>query len=116
MVEDLINARKHSGLTQKQIAERFGVTEKTIHNWESGKPIPSSKLPMVMQFIKSQLYESPVKQRLIQFIKFKNMGQQKFETICGLSNGYVNNITRGIGAEKLADISRQFPELNTDWV
>ena len=57
-----------------------------------------------------------LKQRLIEFIKYKDLSQQKFETRCGLSNGYVNNITKGIGAEKLADISRQFPELNTDWL
>lgn len=59
---------------------------------------------------------SNLKQRLIEFIKYKDLSQQKFESRCGLSNGYVNNITRGIGAEKLADISRQFPELNTDWL
>lgn len=116
MEEELVNARKKSGLTQRQIAEKFGVTEKTIHNWESGKPIPASKIAMVSQFIKNTPTESAIKQRLIQFIKFKDLSQQKFETRCGLSNGYVNNITKGIGAEKLADISRQFPELNTDWL
>lgn len=116
MEEELASARKKSGLTQKQIAEKFGVTEKTIHNWESGKPIPISKQPMVSQFIKNPSQESVVKQRLIEFIHFKNLSQQKFEMMCGLSNGYVNNITRGFGAQKLSEISRCFPDLNTEWL
>ena len=30
-------ARVNAGLTQMQVAQRFGVVNKTISNWESGK-------------------------------------------------------------------------------
>lgn len=60
--------------------------------------------------------ESSVKQRLIDFIYSKKLSQQKFENICGLSNGYVNNIKISIGARKLHDILQAFPELNRNWL
>ena len=116
MENELANARKRSGLTQKQMAEKFGVTEKTIHNWETGKPIPASKMPSVEKFINNPLQDSPVRQRLIQFIKHKGLEQQKFEMMCGLSSDYVDNIARGLGAQKLSVISKCFPELNTEWL
>lgn len=39
-----------------------------------------------------------------------------FEQLCGLSNGYVNNIKGKIGAKKLDDILKKFPALNKDWL
>lgn len=60
--------------------------------------------------------EQTVKERLVLFIKYRGLSQKRFEQIVGLSNGYVNNVSKGLGASKLADISRQFPELNTEWL
>lgn len=40
--------------------------------------------------------EQTVKERLIQFIKYKGLSQRKFEIEVGLSNGYINNIRNGI--------------------
>lgn len=57
-----------------------------------------------------------VKERLILFIRYLNIGQGKFESRCGLANGYVNNIRRSITPEKLQQIALQFPELNTGWL
>lgn len=57
-----------------------------------------------------------VKERLISFIKYLQIGQGKFESQCGLSNGYVNNIRRSVTPEKLQQISLRFPELNTGWL
>lgn len=60
--------------------------------------------------------EQTVKERLIKFIKNRGLSQKQFEKQIGLSNGYVGNISKGLGASKLAEISRQFPELNTEWL
>lgn len=57
-----------------------------------------------------------VKERLICFLKANNMGQRKFEMLCGLSNGYVNNIRVSIQPKKLQSIALQFPDLNTSWL
>lgn len=60
--------------------------------------------------------EHSVKQRLMQFLKYKKLSQGKFERACNLSNGYINNFKNSIGAEKLQNIFSTFPELNKDWL
>ena len=57
-----------------------------------------------------------IKERLILSVKSKKIGQGKFETQCGLSNGYVNNIRKSIQPDKLQKISLCFPELNAGWL
>ena len=57
-----------------------------------------------------------VKQRLIEFIKREGLSQSRFEKAVGLSNGYVNNISKGIGADKLQRITEKFPYLNAEWL
>lgn len=57
-----------------------------------------------------------VKSRLLIFIKSLGIGQKKFETTCGLANGYVNNIRKSISPEKLQKIVRCYPELNAGWL
>ena len=57
-----------------------------------------------------------IKERLILFIKEKGLSQGRFEKAVGLSNGFVNNISKGIGAEKLQKILCVFPELNQSWL
>lgn len=60
--------------------------------------------------------EDTIKQRIIRYIKSKRISQRRFETEAGLSNGFVNNIVKTIGADKLRKISIAYPELNTDWL
>lgn len=60
--------------------------------------------------------ESAVKQRLVQFIKSMHITQRAFETRCGMSNGYVANIRKGIGEDYLLNIAQQFPQLNRAWL
>lgn len=57
-----------------------------------------------------------VKERLIDFIKSKGLTVQKFEGLCGLSNGYVSSIRKSIGTSKLEIVLAQFPDLNRDWL
>lgn len=57
-----------------------------------------------------------VKERLIAFIAYLNIGQGKFEKNCGLANAYVANIRKSITPEKLQQISQHYPELNTGWL
>lgn len=60
--------------------------------------------------------ENTVKQRLVQFVKFMHMTQKEFEDRCDMSNGYIANIRKSIGSDKLLNIVQQFPELNRDWL
>lgn len=57
-----------------------------------------------------------IKERTIEFIKYKKISVKEFETRCGLSNGYVSSMRKGFGAEKLGNVLSVFPELNRDWL
>lgn len=57
-----------------------------------------------------------VKERLLAYLKVKGLSQGKFERMCGLSNGYVNNLKRSVTAEKLVAIKSACTDLNTEWL
>ncbi len=54
--------------------------------------------------------------RLKLFIKFKGLGQTKFEELVGFSRGYISKVKTAIGADKLSNIVKVFPDLNLDWL
>ena len=60
--------------------------------------------------------EQTVKQRLIEFMRAKNLSQKKFERIAGLSNGYINSLRQAPTATKLQSILSAFPDLNQQWL
>ena len=57
-----------------------------------------------------------IKERTLEFIKYKNISVKEFETRCGLSNGYVTAMRKGYGADKLSNVLTAYPELNRDWL
>lgn len=60
--------------------------------------------------------DNSVKDRTIEFIKFKGITMKSFETRCGLSSGYVTSMRKGFGSDKLNNVLTAFPELNRDWL
>ena len=61
--------------------------------------------------------QNSVKNRLLDFLKYKGISQSKFEQQCGISNGYVNNIRKGIKNEMFdKKIAPNFPELSKAWL
>lgn len=57
-----------------------------------------------------------VKDRLKEFVKSMNLTIRDFEISINASNGYVNSISKGIGADKLEMILEKYPNLNTEWL
>lgn len=60
--------------------------------------------------------EVTVKQRLVQYLKYKHIGQNKFEAMAGIGNGYIANLTKNPGAGILTKIFSVSPDLNRDWL
>ena len=60
--------------------------------------------------------ETTVKQRLIQYLKLKKIGRNKFESKAGLSIGYISNIKSTPGTDKLVKILTAAPDLNKEWL
>lgn len=52
-LNDIKKFREAHGMTQKELAERCGVTLRTVQNWEMGKKVPESAIRL-MQLIESE--------------------------------------------------------------
>lgn len=57
-----------------------------------------------------------MKERLIAFLAYLGIGQNKFEKNVGLSIGYVNKVGDSIREVILAKITAVYPELNVNWL
>ena len=60
--------------------------------------------------------ETTTKERLIQFIKYKEISKRRFCQTIGVSGSYVSNINKSIQPDKINKIAKYFPELNTGWL
>lgn len=57
-----------------------------------------------------------IKERFSMFISYKHMSNRKFQESIGVSNSYIQNISKGIGIEVLQKIKSKYPELNENWL
>lgn len=57
-----------------------------------------------------------VKQRVKEYVKYKDISIREFEKLSGLNYGYVNSIRVSIQPEKLKGIASHFSDLNTEWL
>jgi transcriptional regulator with XRE-family HTH domain len=57
-----------------------------------------------------------MKNRLIEFLAYKDLGQNKFEEICGIANGTVSNMRDNMTVKTLMKISAAFPDLDITWL
>ena len=57
-----------------------------------------------------------MKKRLIEFLSYLDVGQNKFEEIVGLSRGFVNKVGDSIRETSLQKISDHYPDLNIAWL
>lgn len=60
--------------------------------------------------------DKTVKDRTIEFVKYKGITMKSFEVKCGLSTGYVTSMRKGFGMDKLNNVLKAYPELNRDWL
>lgn len=60
--------------------------------------------------------EETIKQRLMKFLKYKNIGKVKFSTMAGLSGSFINNVKDKLNDTTILKIQLGFPELNIDWL
>ncbi len=59
---------------------------------------------------------SEIKDRLLEFLRYKKLGQQKFEISIGMSNGWANKVGDSIRESSLRKIKETYPELNILWL
>lgn len=57
-----------------------------------------------------------LKERLKDFIKSQSITIKDFERSLGMSNGYVNSISKGLGDEYMTRLIEKYPTLNIPWL
>lgn len=57
-----------------------------------------------------------IKDRILSFIHYLNIGQNKFEKSCGLSCGTISSIKQAPNGTTLLKIIEAYPDLSTDWL
>lgn len=57
-----------------------------------------------------------IKDRINTIIEVKGLSKAAFERRCGLSNGFINNIVKGVGNDKIESILRAFPDIDRIWL
>ena len=57
-----------------------------------------------------------IKERIIEFINYKGISKNAFETTCNMSKRYLSNLKGTPGARIIKNIHDAFPELNTTWL
>lgn len=60
--------------------------------------------------------ETTVKQRLIEYLAYKKIGQTRFEEMAGLSRGYIYNLKKEPTTSKLLMILSAAPDLSKEWL
>lgn len=60
--------------------------------------------------------EQTVKERLIEFLKYKGYSQGRLEKELGWSNGYINSVRNNMGSQKLQTLLGKFPDLSQNWL
>ena len=60
--------------------------------------------------------ELTVKQRLVRYLAEKGIGQNKFERLAGISNGYIYNLKSTPKEGQLTKILQAAPDLNRVWL
>lgn len=60
--------------------------------------------------------ENTVKQRLIEYLKLKNISFSEFGRTIGASNAYVTSMRKSIPDDKVKSIALNYPDLNIEWL
>lgn len=57
-----------------------------------------------------------VKERIKEYLVYKNISMRKFTIKIGVSPSYVNNINKSIQPDKIDSITKCYPDLNISWL
>lgn len=99
----IASKRKEQGLTQLQLAEKLGITDRAVSKWETGKSLPDSSLmPELCKLLKITIndllcgevvsvenYNEKAEKALLEMVKKEEMQNKKlmmYENVIGFSS------------------------------
>lgn len=57
-----------------------------------------------------------IKDRLLVYLKYRGLGQNKFESLAGIANGYISKLKTSPSVDILMRILNAAPDLSRDWL
>lgn len=112
-------------INQKELAKLLGCSESFLSEIKKGNKKASGELFEKLSALipesekiteRTPTPKNSTKDRLLEFLRYKGMGQQKFENSIGMSNGWVNKVGNSIREISLRKIKEVYPELNIAWL
>ena len=108
------------GITQATLAEKLGLHKSYLSDMINERvPITDTVLASIYElfpYMRESFEPMTTKDRLLKYIEHTGLATARFESLCGLSNGYVRNLKNQIGEDKLSNILNAFPELSKIWI
>lgn len=92
----IAESRKKKNITQQELAEKLGVSDRTIGNWENGRNMPDLSLfkPLCQELditlndlisgekVEEKEYQEKLEENIVNTIKYSNQKVQKIKFIC----------------------------------
>ena len=82
----IAECRRKKNMTQQELAEKLGVSDRTIGNWENGRNMPDLSLfkPLCDEVVKSKEYQEKLEENIINTISYTNKKLENKNNIIGL--------------------------------
>lgn len=119
---DIKNLRLKLGVTQRELAEMVGVSEKTVQNWEYGKPIPTTKhqiLRTIQSGVEENVSTEDINQRIRKVLKDKDLSVAAFSREAGIEQTTLNRQLNGGSKVSVGTIKAfllKFKDISAEWL
>lgn len=119
---DIKDLRLKLGVTQRELAEMVGVSEKTVQNWEYGKPIPTTKhqiLRTIQSGVEENVSTEDINQRIRKVLKDKDLSVAAFSREAGIEQTTLNRQLNGGSKVSVGTIKAfllRFKDVSAEWL
>lgn len=119
---DIKDLRLKLGVTQRELAEMVGVSEKTVQNWEYGKPIPTTKhqiLRAIQSGVDENVSTEDINQRIKEVLQKNDLSVTAFSKEVGLPQATVNRQLNGDARVSVGTIKAfllKFKDVSAEWL
>lgn len=119
---DIKDLRLKIGVTQRELAEMVGVSEKTVQNWEYGKPIPTTKhqiLRAIQTGMEENVSTEDINRRIKKVLADKSLSVAAFGRETGIEQTTLNRQLNGGSKVSVGTIKaflHRFKDVSAEWL
>ena len=119
---DIKDLRLKIGVTQRELAEMVGVSEKIVQNWEYGKPIPTTKhqiLRAIQTGMEENVSTEDINRRIKKVLADKSLSVAAFGRETGIEQTTLNRQLNGGSKVSVGTIKaflHRFKDVSAEWL